>query len=123
VLANNIANNAGDMVQSVALETTVGVTAANLFSRANFTAAVFTLGDHFGVIKAIAVHSVVFKRMVDNDDITFERPSQVDPNIPISAGGGIPYFLGKRVWWTIQCRLLLELPADSNTLPRCLAKV
>jgi hypothetical protein len=35
--------------------------------------------------------------MVDNDDITFERPSQTDPNIPISAGGSVPYFLGKRV--------------------------
>lgn len=97
VLANNIANNAGDMVNSVALETTVGVTAANLFSRANFTGAVFTLGDQFEKIAAIAVHSVVFKRMVDNDDITFERPSETDPNVPISAGGKNPYFLGKAV--------------------------
>lgn len=97
ILADNIANHSNDMVNSVALETTVGVTAANLFSRSNFTGAVFTLGDHFGEIVAIAVHSIVFKRMVDNDDITFERPSTVDPNIPISAGGQVPYFLGKRV--------------------------
>lgn len=97
VLAKNILTYASDMVQSVALETTVGVTAANLFSRANFTAAAFTMGDHFEAIMAIAVHSVVYKRMVDNDDITFERPSTVDPNIPISAGGNVPYFLGKRV--------------------------
>lgn len=97
VLAKNVASFASDMVNSVALETTVGVTSANLFNRANFTGAVFTLGDHFGEVNAIAVHSVVFKRMVDNDDITFERPSETDPNIPISAGGAVPYFLGKRV--------------------------
>ncbi len=97
VLAENIANDASDMVNSIALETTVGVTSANLFSRAAFTGAVFTLGDHFSNIVAIAMHSVVFKRAVDNDDITFERPSTVDPNLPISAGGNVPYFLGKRV--------------------------
>lgn len=97
ILADNIANDGSDMVNSIALETVVGVTAANLFSRAAFTGAAFTLGDHFDRIVAIAVHSIVYKRMVDNDDITFERPSTVDPNIPISAGGNIPYFLGKRV--------------------------
>lgn len=97
VLNKNVLTYSSDMVNSVALETTVGVTSANLFGRSAFTGAVFTLGDHFGEIVAIAVHSVVFKRMVDNDDITFERPSQVDPNIPISAGGAVPFFLGKRV--------------------------
>jgi hypothetical protein len=97
VLADNIANDGGDMVNSIALETVVGVTAANLFSRAAFTGAAFTLGDHFEHIVAIAVHSIIYKRMVDNDDITFLRPSEGDPNIPISAGGNIPYFLGKRV--------------------------
>jgi hypothetical protein len=97
VLLSNIANNASDMINSVALETLAGQTAANMFTRAAFTGAVFTLGDHFGEIMAIAVHSLVFKRMVDNDDISFERPSQPDPNVPISSGGNIPYFLGKRV--------------------------
>lgn len=96
VLAKNIATYSSDMVNSIALETTVGVTSANLFSRAAFTGAAFTLGDAFGEIQAIAVHSVVYKRMVDNDDITFEKPSQADPNIPINLGN-IPFFLGKRV--------------------------
>lgn len=97
MLAKNVATYSSDMVSSVALETTVGQTSANWFSRVNFTGAIFTLGDQFGKVVAIAVHSVVYKRMIDNDDITFERPSQVDPNIPISAGGNIPYFLGKAV--------------------------
>lgn len=97
VLAQNIASGGSDMVSSIALETLAGQTASNMFSRSAFTGAVFTLGDHFGEIMAIAVHSVVYKRMVDNDDISFERPSSTDPNVPIAAGGNIPYFLGKRV--------------------------
>lgn len=96
VLAKNVLTYSSDMVNSIALETLVGQTAANMFSRSAFTGAGFTLGDHFANIVAVAVHSVVYKRMVDNDDITFERPSQTDPNIPISLGS-VPYFLGKRV--------------------------
>jgi len=97
LLNRNTTNDSGDMTFSVALETTAGVTAANLWSRANFTAAAFTMGDHFSDLQAIAVHSVVYKRMVDLDDITFERPSQVDPNIPMDIAGNQPFFLGKRV--------------------------
>jgi len=96
VMNENIANNAGDMVNSVALETLSGQTSANMFSRAAFTGAAFTLGDHFENTVAIAVHSVVYKRMVDNDDITFLRPSTPDGNLPIGIGP-VPFFLGKRV--------------------------
>lgn len=96
VLANNIASFASDMVNSIALETTVGQTAANMFSRAAFTGGIFTLGDHFEQIVAIAVHSIVYKRMVDNDDISFERASMTDPNLPVGVGA-VPFFLGKRV--------------------------
>lgn len=95
VLAGNIANNSSDMVLSVALETTVGVTAANRFSRSNFVGAQATLGDQFAKVAAIAVHSVVFQQMVNNDDISFIKPSVVDPNLPLTAGQ--PYFLGKPV--------------------------
>lgn len=96
VMNANIAQNASDMINSIALETTVGVTAANLFSRSAFTGAAFTLGDHFENTVAIAVHSIVYKRMVDNDDITFLRPSSPDSNLPIGIGP-VPFFLGKRV--------------------------
>jgi hypothetical protein len=101
ILNRNAANAdtgvTNDMINNIALETTVGVTSANLFSRAAFTGGAFTLGDHFDTIQAIAVHSLVYKRMVDNDDISFERPSQTDPNVPIDAAGREPFFLGKRV--------------------------
>lgn len=96
VIAENIANGSSDMIYNAALETTVGVTNANLFSRGAFTAAVFSLGDHFGQIVAMAVHSVVYKRMVDNDDITFIPPSHPDPTLPLEAQQQA-YYLGKRI--------------------------
>lgn len=97
VMNDDIANHSSDMVNSIALETTVGVTSANLFSRAAFTGAAFTMGDRFADTQAIAVHSVVYKRMVDNDDIQFERAATDDPLLPINPAGRTPFFLGRRV--------------------------
>lgn len=96
VANNQISGAASDMILSIALQTTTGITSANLFNRAAFTGAIATLGDQFAKIVAIAVHSVVYFQMVKNDDIQFIRPSTVDPNIPISDNGQ-PYFLGKPV--------------------------
>ena len=89
VLADNVANDSGDMVIDVAAEATVSVTADTRFSRSNFTAAAFTLGDAFDMTGAIAVHSQVYKQMVDQDDIDF---------IPDANGRMvIPTYMGKRV--------------------------
>lgn len=89
LLADNIAGNGGDMVFDASRKTAGAAAASNGFTRANFTAAAFTLGDAFENTGAIAVHSVVYKRMVDNDDIDF---------IVDSAGTmQIPTFLGRRV--------------------------
>lgn len=89
VLADNVANDAGDMVNDVSTEDGDAATAANLFSRTAFTTSAFTLGDMFNDISAIAVHSVVMNRMVDNDDIDY---------IPDSMGQlTIPTFMGRRV--------------------------
>lgn len=96
VIAENIANGGGDMIINLALQTTTGLTNANLFARGAFTSAAFTLGDHFGQIAGIAVHSQVYKRMVDNDDITFIPPSTPDPRLPLSQQM-MPQYLGKYV--------------------------
>ena len=80
LLADNIANDDGDMVYD-------GSTMP--WSRQGFTAAVFTLGDAFGQLSAIAVHSLAYKQMIDADDIDF---------IPDSQGNlTIPTFMGQRV--------------------------
>lgn len=88
VLADNVANDGGDMVNTIAAATNTGVGTGTLFSRAAFTAAAFTSGDHYDDYVAIAVHSVVYKRMVDNDDIEF---------IPDSQGTMTATFMGRRV--------------------------
>lgn len=89
VAASNVANDAGDMVFDASIADGNAAAAANLFSRANFVNAAFTLGDHVDAIRAIAVHSVVYKRMVNNEDIDF---------IPDAEGRmTIPTYLGKAV--------------------------
>lgn len=89
LLADNVANNSGDMVSDIAAESIATQTAATKWSRSAFTTAVFTLGDAFGGISALAVHSAIYKQMVDADDIDF---------IPDSNGSLIiPTFMGKTV--------------------------
>lgn len=89
ILADNVANDSGDMVHDVASESIAGQTVATKWSRSNFTSAAFTLGDAFNNTGAIAVHSAVYKQMVDGDDIDF---------IPDSDGKMvIPTFMGKRI--------------------------
>lgn len=89
VLADNIAANGSDMVFNAAGATNADVAAGTVFTRQNFTSAAFTMGDAVDGIQAIAVHSVIYKRMIDNDDIEF---------IPDSVGRlSIPTYLGKRV--------------------------
>ena len=89
VLADNVTNDGSDMVYDAAGALNSDISATSVFTRQNFTAAAFTLGDRVDGIAAIAVHSMIYKRMVDNDDIDF---------IPDSQGSlTIPTFMGKRV--------------------------
>lgn len=96
IFNNNVTNDGADMVNDISTQDGVNAVDTNLFSRKAFTGAVFTLGDHFGEIVAIAVHSLVYKRMLDNDDIIFVKPAVSDPTLPIDSEGH-PTFLGKRV--------------------------
>jgi len=89
VLASNIINNASDMIFDIAGATNADVTNATVFTRQNFTSAAFTMGDAVDGISAIAVHSVVYKRMIDNNDIVMFQPSQ--------GAVAVPTYLGKRV--------------------------
>jgi len=88
VIADNVANDDSDMVNDVSGATNADIDTTTVFSREAFTGAAFTSGDHYDDYVAIAVHSVVYKRMVDNDDIDF---------IPDSQGNFTPTFMGRRV--------------------------
>lgn len=89
LLADNIAANSGDMVYDASRKTAGAAAAENGFTRANFTSAAFTLGDAFENTGAVAVHSVIYKRMVDNQDIDFIKDSEGLLTIPT--------YLGKRI--------------------------
>ena len=99
--ADNAANDSSDMINAIAIEDGNAATSANLFSRTAFTTAAFTSGDHFDDYAAIAVHSIVYKRMLDNNDIDFIKDSEgnltvpaylgrriiIDDQMPVAAGG------------------------------------
>lgn len=89
IIADNVANDDSDMVYDASGATNGDITANTVFTRQNFTTAAFTAGDAYDNAQAIAVHSIVYKRMIDNDDIDY---------IPDSQGNmTIPTFLGLRV--------------------------
>ena len=78
LFADNVANDGGDMVNDITAAggTNGDVGSANLFSLGAFTGAAFTLGDHFDMISSIAMHSVVYKRVVDNNEAEDVRDSE-----------------------------------------------
>lgn len=89
IIEDNVDNDGSDMGVDVSAEITANVSAATKFTRSTFTNATFTQGDAFTNTTAIAVHSVIYKSMVDADDITF---------IPDSQGRlVIPTYMGLRV--------------------------
>lgn len=87
VIADNIANDSGDMVLDISTNSTVSD--ANRFSAEAFLDAVQTMGDAGEDLVAVAVHSIVYRRMQKLNLIDF---------IPDSEGRvNIPTFLGRRV--------------------------
>ena len=89
ILNKNVATNSGDMVHDIAIADGDAATSANFISRSAVVESVFTLGDQFDAIRSIALHSVVYKRLVDQQQIDFVQPAGIDIQIP--------YYLGKRV--------------------------
>lgn len=89
IMAKNILTYASDMINAINLETTVGQTAANMISANAIIDAVFTMGDAFENLAAIAMHSVPYKTLVKNDLIEFQQDSSGALNKPV--------YLGKQV--------------------------
>jgi hypothetical protein len=100
VMADNVANDAGDMVYNVAAESVAAQTADTKFSRDAFIEAAFTMGDVVSNVTAIAVHSMVAKQITKLNDAEDVRDSEgnllyqaylgrriiVDDGLPVVAG-------------------------------------
>jgi len=86
VMYSNIANNAGDMVISVAAESTGAQSATTRFNAGAFTDAVYTMGDSAEGLSAVCVHSQVMSQMSKNDDIVYRPDSTGTVMIPTYKG-------------------------------------
>lgn len=84
ILADNVANDAGDMVVDISGEAGT----AALFTATAVIDAAGTLGDQMGGVTAIAMHSDVYRLALKNDLID---------TIPDSEGGAIQTFRGMAV--------------------------
>lgn len=88
--ADNIANDSGDMVNSIASESIAGQSAATRISDdAVIDAITGTMGDAWAKIVAMALHSVQFKALQKADLIIYVPTSEQDIEIPT--------YLGKQV--------------------------
>jgi len=76
VFADNIANDSGDMVEDISMDTGGTPASTNLFSAEAVMDAAQTLGDAKRDLKLIVMHSVVHTRLAKNDLITFRPDSE-----------------------------------------------
>jgi hypothetical protein len=76
VIADNIANDNGDMVEDISIDTPAALTAANLFSAEAVSATLQTMGDAKRELKLVVMHSVVHTRLADLDLIEFRPDSE-----------------------------------------------
>lgn len=88
LIADNEANDAGDMVVDIATDDVAAVADAERISNDAIIGAQETMGDAVD-LTAIAMHSVVYNRLLRQDQITF---------VPASEGKAkIPFYLEKEV--------------------------
>jgi hypothetical protein len=87
ILNDNVANDASDMVVSIATDSASAITAAELVSNDAILDAQQTAGDHQAGFSAIAMHSVVYNRLRKQQLITFIRDA--DNNTLFSVYGNL----------------------------------
>ena len=75
LFADNIANDSGDMVNDISLDTAAAVAAAELFSAEAVLDAAQTMGDAKRELKLLVMHSVVHNRLSKLDLIDFRPDS------------------------------------------------
>lgn len=89
VIADNIANDSGDMVKDISNDNAPPILAAEKVSAEAIMDAAQTLGDEKEALKLIVMHSVVNTELAKQDLITF-RPDSTGKIM-------VPYYLGYRV--------------------------
>lgn len=75
LFADNIANDSGDMVNSIATDGAGAITSAELFSAEAVLDTAQTMGDAKNDLSLLAMHSVVHNRLAKNDLIDYRPDS------------------------------------------------
>lgn len=86
ILADNVANDSGDMAVDVAAESVAAQTAATKFNLNSFVDAIGTAGDAADQFTAMCVHSKVMAQLRKNNDIDFIPDSEGRLVIPTYQG-------------------------------------
>ena len=86
ILADNVANDSGDMVYDIATDNVATVTDAERISATAVINAKATMGDAAESLSVIAMHSVPYSRLQIQDLIDYIQPSGTDIRIPTYLG-------------------------------------
>lgn len=86
ILADNVANDSGDMVVNVATDAAAAITDAERISADVVLDAKQTMGDHAGSLAAIAMHSVIFTRLQKQNLIVYIPNARGEVVIPTYLG-------------------------------------
>lgn len=85
VVADNVANDSGDMVYSVYSDV-ASPAASNRISYAAINKARLTMGENLDDLRVIAMHTFVYASLLDDEQIEFKKPSEAPFEVPYFAG-------------------------------------
>jgi len=102
VIADNVANDSGDMVYDASIATQSSVADANIINSTNVIKAAATMGDAASKLSGIAMHSAVFTNLQQTNQILWVDIAgnvvNINQNAAPSEGKiAIPTYLGYRV--------------------------
>lgn len=86
ILADNVANDGGDMLFSIATDDAAAVTDAEKISAEAVLSAKSTLGDHAEMLAVIGMHSVVYTNLQRQQLIIYIPNARGEVNIPTYLG-------------------------------------
>lgn len=78
-VASNVANNGGDMVKNISIDTTAALTDAQKISFNAILEATLTMGDRFDEITAMVMNSVQWGQLMRIDAANVVRKSDIEP--------------------------------------------
>lgn len=86
ILADNVANDGGDMLKSVATDLVAAVVDADRISAEVVLDAKQTLGDHAALLTTIAIHSAIYTRLQKQNLIVYIPAARGETMIPTYLG-------------------------------------